>query len=353
MKKAIQQPKVSVLIPSYNHEKYIIDCLKGLYSQDYNNFEVIIRDDGSNDNTPTLIKEFLCDITNTNNIHTIVEYGENIGVVNNLNSLIKKSSGEIIMGCASDDIFLQGRIRIAVETHQKYPDIDLIACNGQVISDNGDLIRSSFYSLKDEGLTQDSEIKIFKNTDYKSSLSLALGGFGMSYRKNLLEQINYQLPKSLLFEDGYLSFLASIQNGAIILKEPLIKYRRSANSLSRVDSALNDDNILKQEKKFLKMFLSLESNKLDYLTNKHKTNRIIDKNLYKSINLTKQKIRIINIKMSTIDNLYNFQEWIYLLWLLIVGFKTKMTIYILLTSLYKKILRKRIIFEYISRSSVL
>ncbi len=54
-----EQPLVSVIIISYNHEKYIEQCLEGVFSQTYTNIELIIRDDASKDNTQQIIKNYL------------------------------------------------------------------------------------------------------------------------------------------------------------------------------------------------------------------------------------------------------------------------------------------------------
>jgi len=344
-------PLVSVIISSYNHEKYILDCLQGLFNQDYSNFEVIIRDDGSKDRTPELIQDFINDKNKTHDIPTSVEYGQNVGMMNSANLLLKKTNGYLIMFCASDDEYLPNRIKKAVEAHQKYADFDLVACNAQVVSENGELIRPSFYDLNKEDVNED--VIKFKNQTFKGAVSLALGGFGLSFKKSLIEPIGFQFPDKLLFEDGYLSFLAAIQNGALILKEPLIKYRRSANSMSRVDSTLDRLNIIKQERRFQLMFLSLEEAKLSYLKNNNQVNEIIQKQKAKAIRYIEQKISIIRIKISICDSNFKLKNWLKLLFIFIIGPKSKDPLQILVLGIRRKSLENLIISEYLKRSQIL
>jgi len=53
--KSQNEPLVSVLVPSYNHEKYIIECISSILKQNYCNYELLIRDDASSDETPSLL----------------------------------------------------------------------------------------------------------------------------------------------------------------------------------------------------------------------------------------------------------------------------------------------------------
>ena len=96
------KPLVSVLIPAFNHEKYIQQAIKSIINQDYKNIELLIIDDGSTDDTWNKIQEmkFLC-IGRFVNI--FFEKQKNNGVCTTLNRLIQKSNGEFILINDSDD----------------------------------------------------------------------------------------------------------------------------------------------------------------------------------------------------------------------------------------------------------
>jgi len=257
-----------------------------------------------------------------------------------------------MMGCASGDIFLPGRIRKGVETHKKFSNFDLFACNGIVISDNGDTIRESFFIGTET--TDYSQIVKYQNLDYKKAINIAFGGFGISYNKRLLKPIGYQFPETLLYEDGYMSFLASIQNGAVVIKEPLIKYRRAITSLSRIDPKLNRMQILIQENKFLKLFLSLEEAKHDFIKNNPNINSTIKSQKSKALNYLKQKIVILKLKIDTTESLFIWKNWFTLLFLITkIGVERKKVLKVLILYCYRKKFRELIIREYKIRGTKL
>ena len=83
-------PLVSVIIPNYNGEKVIKDCLKSVYSSDYPDFEVILVDDASKDHSTSLIQSLFP-------VTKIIRNSRNIGFARTVNRGIKESSGEIFV----------------------------------------------------------------------------------------------------------------------------------------------------------------------------------------------------------------------------------------------------------------
>ncbi len=95
------QPKLSVIIPVYNVEKYIRQCLDSVYSQTFRNFEVIIIDDGSPDNCGRICDEYAEKYGNE--IKTKVIHKENGGLCRARNDGIDAAQGEWITFVDSDD----------------------------------------------------------------------------------------------------------------------------------------------------------------------------------------------------------------------------------------------------------
>jgi len=134
-KKMQTNPLVSVIIPAYNHEKYIQETIFSIIHQTYNNIELLIINDGSRDSTYDKIcemeimckKRFVCfDFTNQ----------ENKGIIETLNSLITKASGEYIYLIASDDIAAPHAIETELDFLAVNHDYALCVGNNDIIDEN-------------------------------------------------------------------------------------------------------------------------------------------------------------------------------------------------------------------------
>lgn len=108
------EPLVSVLIPVYNHARYVRQCLDSLLSEGWPNLEVLVVDDGSTDNSfemvqawrtqhPTAFKRF------------ILERQDNKGLSRTLNYLVRKAEGDFLTPVASDDYLLPNGIARRIE----------------------------------------------------------------------------------------------------------------------------------------------------------------------------------------------------------------------------------------------
>ena len=94
----MKQPKISVIIPCYNQEKYISECLNSVISQTFNDFEVIIVNDGSTDASLDIIKNY---VNEYSFIHLIDQ--SNQGVVASRNNAINIAQGKYIYPLDADD----------------------------------------------------------------------------------------------------------------------------------------------------------------------------------------------------------------------------------------------------------
>ncbi|WP_334001541.1 glycosyltransferase family 2 protein [Providencia huaxiensis] len=109
-------PLVTVIIPSYNHSKYVIKSIQSIIDQDYDNIELLIIDDGSTDDSVEIISKFIKGNNAFNKFHRFeFIYRENKGLCATLNEGLKWANGLYFSPFASDDIALPHKISYLVK----------------------------------------------------------------------------------------------------------------------------------------------------------------------------------------------------------------------------------------------
>lgn len=116
-------PAVSIIVPVFNTEKHICRCLNSIKSQTYNNFEVIIVDDGSSDNSGAI-----CDKYAANDNRFRVIHKENGGVSTARQTGLENANGEFIIHIDSDDWIESNMIQELIETADKEK-ADMVICD--------------------------------------------------------------------------------------------------------------------------------------------------------------------------------------------------------------------------------
>lgn len=131
-------PLVSVLVPNYNYAKYIGEALDSVLSQTYQNFEVIVCDDGSADNSCEVVKTY---VQKDSRIKLIDK--ENGGVATALNRAYRESKGEIICLLDADDIWMNNKLQRILEVFKSNPQSGLAIHNVIKIDAQGNFINST------------------------------------------------------------------------------------------------------------------------------------------------------------------------------------------------------------------
>ena len=105
---AIDMPLVSVLMPAFNVEKYIESAIESILDQSYLNFELIILDDGSIDQTRKLIDQY------SDSRIKKMYHDQNMGLVLTRNQLVSSASGRYIAFLDADDLAMPERLQVQV-----------------------------------------------------------------------------------------------------------------------------------------------------------------------------------------------------------------------------------------------
>lgn len=114
-------PLVSVLMTSYNRERYISDAIKSVLESTFTNFELIIVDDGSTDRTVEIAKEF----AKKDNRISVYQNEKNLGDYHNRNKAASYAVGRYLKYVDSDDMIYPYGLQVYVEAMEKFPDAAL------------------------------------------------------------------------------------------------------------------------------------------------------------------------------------------------------------------------------------
>ncbi|MGB3532292.1 MAG: glycosyltransferase [Microcoleaceae cyanobacterium] len=126
------QPQVSVIIPAYNGDRYITEAVESILTQSYPNFEVIVVDDGSTDNTQQVLQPYISQIRYLSQA--------NLGVAAARNRGIEAASGKYIALLDQDDCFLPGKLAAQVEVFEANPTVALVNSGWRLIEAEGNPI---------------------------------------------------------------------------------------------------------------------------------------------------------------------------------------------------------------------
>lgn len=131
---SITRPLVTIGIPCYNVERFIALSIKSVLMQTYTNFELIITDDGSTDNTVDEIRNF-----NDSRIKLVVD-GENRGISYRLNQQIDMAKGDFFIRMDGDDIMFPNRVEEQVKYLQEHTNVDVVGTGAVIIDDENTII---------------------------------------------------------------------------------------------------------------------------------------------------------------------------------------------------------------------
>lgn len=213
-------PLVSVVIPCYNHEKYVQDCIQSVINQTYQNIELIIIDDGSRDHSVEKIKH-LIERCNNRFIRFEFRYRENKGLSRTLNEAIDWCNGKYFCAIASDDKMLPHKTELQVQFLESHMDIVAVFGGINQIDDDSKIIRTIYPQMQHYGF---DEIARFEHT---------LPAPTQMLRLDALRRVGKYNPEVRL-EDWY-SYLKLTQDGSKIgvIRNIICDYRRHEKNTSK------------------------------------------------------------------------------------------------------------------------
>ena len=185
----MKNPEISIIMSAYNADKYIADSINSILKQTYTNFEFLIIDDASKDQTLKIIKKF----QKIDKRIKLIKNKKNIGLTKSLNKLSKKAKGRFLARMDADDICYTNKLKKQISWFKKNPKAILLGTSGFKINENSR--RLSKYRLP--AISHEKIVKklIFNNfylhssTMFKRISFLKIGG----YRSFFLYSQDYDL----------------------------------------------------------------------------------------------------------------------------------------------------------------
>lgn len=210
------------MIPIYNVEGYLRECLESVVSQTYRNLDIILVDDGSTDCSGRIADEFACGDSRITVVHK-----DNKGLSDARNAGTRKASGNFLFYLDSDDY-------VCPSTIEQLIDFALV--------ENCDVVQGGFYYLyadhmlfdKRYGATNGPCSVLSKHeamTALAKNVKIKNFAWGKLYRKSLVDK--YDFPVGKYFEDSFWQYkvISECERYGII-NQPLTYYRQRAGSIS-------------------------------------------------------------------------------------------------------------------------
>ncbi len=242
--KKSKEPKVSIIIPLYNSEEYIFECLESITNQTFSDFRVIIVDDGSTDSSLSIVESF------KNKLNITLIQQANSGASSARNNALNHVKSDYVVFVDSDDVLATTGIENLFNTIEEHKSDMVIGKRGVIIDDEL-TSNNRFPKLYAQNIVNQS---IADNT----SLLEIIGVPSKIYRTKFIEKNKLRFVEGITSEDFIFSYQVAVNTSKIstFVDEEVYYYRRrSKGEKSITQSRLNKHNL---ESRFIQMDATYE-----------------------------------------------------------------------------------------------
>ena len=216
---------ISIIVPVYNVESYLKECLESIRQQTFTDFEVILVNDGSTDSSKEICERFC---QQDSRFKLVTQANQGVSIARNRG--VRESIGEYIMFVDSDDI-IKANILDVLLSYMK-ADVDLVECN--LVRNQEELHKNKPIRVIFEGNSTAAIIKCIalKEVNYSPCAKL--------YRREIIEKVPFL--EGVIYEDVYtgISFLKNIRK-MLVVDLTGYYYRFSSNSI--MTTSFNEKNL--------------------------------------------------------------------------------------------------------------
>lgn len=237
---AMDVPLVSVVIPSYNHAKYVVLAVESALAQSYPALEVIVVDDGSKDDTANALKRYAGRINYV--------YQENKGLPAARNTGIRLAKGEFIAFLDADDEWFANKIEKQMAVILKHPEVGLVSCGSVAIDPAGSVLwNNEAHNYTDK--------RVFLE-ELATGNNVTASGSGALVRRESFLKVGLFDETLTSSEDWDMWLRIAVQADIMFVEKTLSKRRVVPGSMS---SAANAGKMLENEMKVLAKLFGQEN----------------------------------------------------------------------------------------------
>jgi teichuronic acid biosynthesis glycosyltransferase TuaG len=215
-------PAVSIIMPAYNSVKYIEESINSVLRQSYTDWELIVVNDGSTDNTEEIVQKFI-EIDNRIKLFN----KQNGGIASSRNFGHKQASGSFIAYLDHDDLWMPEKLALQMKEFGQRPEVDVILTNGIV-----------FYSVADQKETEYNTLiglYSYKSLYLKQIVANYIPILSVIVRRSVIESIG-EWDEGKIYEGcddyDYWFRMARARATFYSLKDQLFMYRKHSNNYS-------------------------------------------------------------------------------------------------------------------------
>lgn len=216
---------ISIVIPSYNVEPYITECLDSIAGQAFTDFEALVVDDGSTDKTPAIVKEFA---KQDARFRLIAGTHSNAGDARNLG--MREAKGDYLLFFDSDDRMLPTMLSSLSAYAQEF-EADVVVCDAQEF--NHDSQQITAYHVDPFNLEANT---VFSGEDVADRLFQTFVGWPWNklFRTDFIRENELSFQSLESTNDAYFTFIAiALAKQMVYIDKPLLQHRKRSGSIEK------------------------------------------------------------------------------------------------------------------------
>jgi hypothetical protein len=235
-------PVVSIVMATYNFERFLARAIESALAQDYpaDALDIVVVDDGSTDSTPQVVLPYL------DRVRYIRK--PNGGLLTTVNRGLAEARGEFISLLSGDDEFLPGKTRAQVDFLLEHPDVGMVYADLEVVDDEGAQLHPSLWGA--------AKLNQVRGRCFGALLTKnVISGGAMMFRSSL-KPVFHPIPESAAWEDWYISLKIASVAEIDFISEPVYRYRYHGDNMNLGAKGEKMAGLLRTELSFRRSLLA-------------------------------------------------------------------------------------------------